>query len=108
MKHDEHSNFWFGFALGVCTAAACAYAFGTKQGRTIMRKGMDAAEHLAENHHDLSGIVSDIAQKFGKVKNLDSKTESNHAMTSIGSLMEKMKVRVKTNKDKAVFMKESK
>ena len=103
MKTDQHSNFWFGFAIGACAAGAVAYAFGTKQGRSIVKKAMETGETLAEQHHDIEEMVTNFAKKIQN----QTKTTENSApspLRSIGSIMDKMKHKVEPSRSKTGFL----
>lgn len=52
-NNDQHTNFWFGFAVGTIAAAAGSYLLGTKDGRNTVKKLLVLSENLEENLIDI-------------------------------------------------------
>jgi hypothetical protein len=97
-KHNNHklTQFWFGFALGSVAIGAGAFLFGTKKGRSIVKRLVEYSENLEEN---LISLGKEYGEEFGtKVfdigkKIVENKSESSieHNTTPLGGLLEKMK-----------------
>jgi len=52
-SNHSPSTFWFGFALGTMATGLSLYLFGTKKGRTTLKKIMELTENLEENAFSL-------------------------------------------------------
>lgn len=103
MKTDHHSNFWFGFAIGACAAGALAYAFGTKQGRLMVKKAIETGETLSEQHHDIEEMITTFAKKI-QSQNKTTENSTPSVLRSIGSIMDKMKHKVDPSRSKTGFL----
>lgn len=53
-QHQKpHSHIWFSFALGSIIGASGLFLIGTAQGRRLLKKAMESAEHLEESVADM-------------------------------------------------------
>jgi hypothetical protein len=70
-KTNEHriSNFWVGFSLGIAGTVALAYLFGTKTGRSMVKKTLRFSEDLEEN---LEHFIEEVDNRGPKKKNRKS------------------------------------
>ncbi len=49
----QHSHVWFGFTLGTVIGATGLFLLGTTQGRKLLKKAMEMAEHLETSTQDM-------------------------------------------------------
>jgi hemerythrin len=82
-KQSEEQRFWSGYALGAFSAGIAAYAFGTKTGRTKVKKLIE----IIESHKDPSQIADSLSEILPDV--LKSTVSEND--TDIHHVISKMK-----------------
>lgn len=55
-KNDSH-NFWSGYALGMLAGSVLMYTFGTKNGRSTVKKVMDHTDTLEHSIEDILHLI---------------------------------------------------
>lgn len=86
-NHNNPSNLWFGFAIGITSGTLLAFLFGTAKGRRLLQQALDASENLEET---LKNIIHTI--EHGPELNDDyasPKQKANH--TGLSTLIDKIK-----------------
>jgi len=86
-NNSKTSNFWFGFSLGIISMSALIYLFGTEKGRKNLKKILDLTENLEETINLLGEELTGTT-----IFNDDKKDSSKKNTSTIGSLLDKMKV----------------
>lgn len=85
-NHNNFSNLWLGFAVGVITTTTLAFLFGTQKGRRILKKLLELSENLEENALAIAEELEEtIAEKVDKF----AETEQHKPI--LGTLLDKMK-----------------
>lgn len=92
------SAFWFGFALGTMVTGASVFLFGTKKGRSTMKKVMELTENLEEN---AISLFQELEER------LETKTPETKSPGTLDTVINRMKHLVpETKSDKKFFTKE--
>jgi hypothetical protein len=71
-NEQKITGFWLGFSAGIGSALVVGYFFGTKQGRSLLKKGIVFSENIEEN---ISSMLSYFDEETVKKKN---KLSKNH------------------------------
>ncbi|HLD26352.1 MAG TPA: YtxH domain-containing protein [Patescibacteria group bacterium] len=68
-KHQSH--IWFGFTLGSVIGATGLFLIGTTQGRKLLKKAMEIAEHLETSAEDvITHLENTVEEKGQKIKDI--------------------------------------
>lgn len=87
-NNTDSERFWFGFALGTTVCAGIAAAFGTKQGRNVLRSTIDRFESLENNPkqaQELILMVQELSQTYSDLRsqsNNDTSKDANQTTPS--------------------------
>lgn len=65
---QAQSSFWFGLMMGGVVGSAALYAFGTKDGRSKLRKLIDIFENMDKNMlDDIESMIKDSSSELRNI-----------------------------------------
>ena len=83
----QPSAFWFGFAMGTITLGIGAFLFGTKKGRSTVKKMLDLTDNLEEN---AILLFQELEEHFESTP-IDKTKEVEKKEGTLDSIMHRMK-----------------
>ena len=118
-KQQHKSNFWSGFAFGGIAVGLSAYVFGTKKGRTQLKRILELADNMGE---DLDGVLealrkelkeTDIAEEVKKIsesfeKHLTPETKKNFHLSTVINKIKNLTPNQSQKQVKKFFVKDGK
>jgi Sec-independent protein translocase protein TatA len=88
-KQNPAGNFWFGFVLGGILGVSCLFLLGTKKGRRLLKKTLEASEEL-ENY--LAEMVTEIEEKVEESKEkLENKLPKTTPSKTVDTVLQKIR-----------------